>query len=286
MSFTAPFVGRRRLGALRDPLPPAQRGGRLYRAARAALLPSSGGISSAASLPILDQLTLGSCVGQATAEAIFLRDRIQRAPVAELGSRLWNYRAGRAVDGTVDQDAGTSFRSVFTGLEKIGFPPESAFPYSDQKTGNPDNGSPTDPYRREPSADVVRLAYDQRAVDGVVQWMSVDDLDGDLGDNVVHAIGVDDYPVCIAVDVDAAFEAGAFDPNVPLKPPMKRAGGHAMVIESFETVPVNGEVCRRFKVRNSWSADFGVAGYVWFTEEYVRTGDLFLVERVPMQETP
>lgn len=270
----------RRLGFLRDGDLPGARG-RRFAATRSTPVPDHTTVLEDGLFPILDQGQLGSCCGQAVAEAIYMRELAQGAAAAALGSRLWNYHAGRAKDGTVDADAGTTFRSVFTSLERLGFPPETAWPYSDEKTGGAD-GSPTDPFRREPTADAVRLAFDQRAVAGVVSWRSLDDLEGDLGDNVVRALA-SDYPVCLGIEVDEAFTAGDFDPLALLGPPSKPKGGHALVISGSDIITTRGLKARRFRVRNSYGADFGDKGYVYLDEEYVLGGDLWVVERVPMQ---
>lgn len=274
----------RRLGFHRDVVPAAARWP-AYTATRGTALPIRGYVAQDAMVPILDQGGAGSCVGNAAAEAILIRELAASAPGATLPSRLYLYRGGRVVDGTVARDAGTTFRSVFTAAGIGGFPPETAWPYSDVKTG-PDieNGSPTDPYRMQPPADVERLAFDQRVSRGAIAWQAITDIGGDAIDNVRHAIAVDGYPVCIGVDVDDAFTRGDFDPKHLVSRPTKSVGGHAMVVVGFWLTGTGGSNTWWFKVRNSWGPDFGDAGYVYMDEAYVRSGDLWVVGHVPTQE--
>lgn len=272
----------RRLGYLVDPLPRQQRSERLYRPLRAiheAPLPDDILLKADALVPILDQGSEGACSGHAAAEADFLSE-LRTDPQAVMGSRQWYYRCGRVVDGTVDRDAGTHYRSVFTQAAVVGVPPESAWPY-EPKSGDPDgDGSAADQFRHDPPAELVRLAFDRRNPGGALEASSVDDLEGDLSDNVDHALSLD-MPVCWGGDVDDAFCRGEIDPAVPVTYPAKPAGAHAMVIVGRKVVRANGSAARWYRLRNSWGADFADGGRFWMAESYMRTGDLWVVDKPP-----
>lgn len=264
-----PVINGRVLGCHRDA--PHRKRGRVYRA-DGAELPRSAYLAADAALPILDQGRLGSCVGQAVSEAIYMREVAQGVPGATLSSRLWNYYMGRAVDGALwDGDCGTSFGSAFEGIAKLGFPPESAWPYDDTNTG-----SGSDPFRRVPGDAVYSLAYDTRIPDGQVAYHAIETTDD------ARAAIVANFPVLVGVLVDEAFCKGAIDAAKPVPPPTKPSGGHALVCVGYDVV--EGELA--FRIRNSWSSGFGDGGYCWFTAEYMAAGDLWIVERVPPQVTP
>jgi C1A family cysteine protease len=258
---------------------------KLYRAARSiAALPDDILIAADAQVPILDQGPEGACAGHSAADGDYLA-ALATNPNAVLGSRQWMYRCGRTVDGTLDRDAGTMLRSIFTEAARVGIPPEASWPY-ESKSGDPNgDGAPTDQFRRNPPDEVVRLAYDRRVVDGVLEAQVIDDISGDISDNVDAALAAQ-RPVCIGVDVDDAFCSGQFDPALPVTYPKKPIGAHAMVIVGRRIVRANGVAQRWYRIRNSWGADFADSGRFWMTEEYMRTGDLWIVNRVPPQETP
>lgn len=267
----------RRLGYLLDTIPKQFRSSRLYQPSRAVEQPKVILIPTDARVPILDQGIEGACAGHAAAEGDYL-SALRADPLAQLGSRQWYYRCGRVLDGTLDTDAGTNFRAVFTEAASVGVPPETAWPYR-PKTGDPDgNGSSTDQFRENPPAEVVRLAFDRRSPPGELEASPIDESMGDISDSVDHALA-SDLPVCWAGDVDDDFCTGNFDPSVPVQMPAKRSGGHAMVIVGRTLVTTNGVVARWYRVRNSWSTDFADGGRFWMSEGWMRSGDLWVVDK-------
>ena len=269
----------RRLGLHLDARPVHERA-KVFKAAPRLTFGDDIGIAEAAKLAIQDQKSLGACAGHATAEAIYLRELAQGVPVTAIPSRLWLYYLGRLADGTVDQDAGTSFASIFAKVAEMGFPPESLWPYSDQKTGDPDgDGVATDPFRVPPTDDVVRLAFDQCLPSdepAALAWHAID-VSTDTYD--AEAALAQDYPVMIGVPVDDAFCRGDFDPKVPLLPPTNPAGNHAMLAE--RRLVIAGQ--KVWKIRNSWGGSFGDNGYVYFSDAYMQVAQAWIAERVPVQ---
>ena len=273
-----------RLGLIRDPLPAAARGFPAFRATPGIEVSDDIWIRADRAIPILDQQAEGSCAGHAVAEGDLIEAR-RSNPAAAMGSRQWLYRCGRVVDGTLDRDAGAIIRSIFIEAAKVGIPPESAWPYQ-PKSGDADgDGLPTDQFRAEPPADLVRLAYDLRSVDGVLAAQVIDDVAGDISDNVDAALAAE-HPVVIGVDVGEPFLSGDFDPAAPVELPTKTQGAHAMVIVGRRIVRANGTASRWYRVRNSWGDDFADGGRLWMSEAYMRTGDLWIVNRAPVVEAP
>jgi hypothetical protein len=73
--------------------------------------------------PVFDQGQLGSCTANALSGAMgFLHPGL-------IGSRLFIYYNERAMEGTVDQDAGAQIRDGVKTLNKIGVCPEREWPY-------------------------------------------------------------------------------------------------------------------------------------------------------------
>jgi C1A family cysteine protease len=132
----------------------------------------------------------------------------------------------------------------------------------------------------------VRLAYDRRLPDGELAATSLDTIEGDLSENVDHALS-QGIPVCWAGDVGEAFCASDFDPALPVEYPTKRAGAHAMVITGRKIVRASGmAVARWYLIRNSWGTGFANRGRFWMTESYMRTGDLWALNKPPLWRAP
>ena len=216
---------------------------------------------------------------QAVGAGLFLRESEQGAPGATLPSRLWIYWHARRLAGEVGIDAGATYENAFRAIADYGFPPEDAWPYSDA-----DTGSPLDLFRRAPSDEAMRLAFDQRLEAPLaVAYHALDESAPDLIDTICAAIAHEAFPVLVGADVDEAFCEGSHAPRATLDPPTRPEGGHAMVATAYWTTPTGARV---FKVRNSWGRDYGNQGYVHFSEAYMRASELWLAERVPTQRAP
>ena len=259
----------RRLGWRPDP--PGHPGTPTKRfAARSGAIALRGSLASLV-VDVRDQGQLGSCVAVSGVQALRMREIAQGVPTASvvLGSALYGYFYGRAEDGmaSLAYDAGTTHASFFQGMSEYGLAPESIWPYSDL-----DTGAGSDPFRRFPPAEAVRLGFDQRAV--VAQ--AIDDPDPRVRLDAVRSAISELRPVLLGCDVDKAFETGDFDPTKPLDPPTVSAGGHAMIVEAYD-----GDI---FTILNSWGEDFGTNGRILFSSAYLATCALRLVERTPIIE--
>lgn len=217
-------------------------------------------------LDVLDQGQLGSCVANATLQAVRMRHVAQGVANPRLGSRLMSYYLARCADGAQVYDAGTYNRRLFEMLNKFGFCAEEIWPYSDL-----DTGMPTDPYRLMPSTKAFHDAFDQRSP---TIYRRIDSVDDQLIEDLKLAIS-NGFPVPFGCDVNVAFTTGNFNPKQALPAPTISAGGHAMIYVGY-----SGDV---FEVLNSWSADFGDNGFIYFTPEYVMTTrDQWQVEHSPV----
>ncbi len=236
----------------------------------------------------LDQGALGSCTCNAVGQAI--RAQILMALVAagvsletaqaqvEFLARLFPYYLARSISQEQHVDAGTMIRFVFQVLNTFGFPPESAWTYSD-------DSSPTGKFAKMPSGDAFRLAFDQKmlAANGgspVVEYARIASTGYARVDDVKRAHG-DGHLVVFGTDVTNHFCSDMSANNgKPIDPPTATgdiAGGHAMV--------TGGHDASGADVLNSWGTGFGDGGWFKFSWDYIawaKTGDLWIVKKAPL----
>lgn len=198
------------------------------------------------SLPVYDQGQLGSCT--ANAGVLYRRWLAQKFPQYTVGkdqdlSRLFLYYTERAIDGDIQDDAGSTTRTCCQAICKVGICPESDFPYDISTfTDQPAPQSYTDAvpykggaYHRAPDADTV------------------------------ISVLVSGYPSLLGVTLYPSFES--IDSTGFM--PMPDAGeendpeGHEMVIHGYSSSR------KAFRVQNSWSADWGDRGKFWMPEAYL-----------------
>ncbi len=213
---------------------------------------------------ILDQGGLGSCVANAVAYA--LRAAMIRAGAAlpPFASRLFLYYFARAIDGWTEQDSGTYLRAAFKVIGRLGFCPESAWPY--------DDGPET--FKRMPGADAVRLAFDQITGFG---YRRIDSTGSARVVDVRTAIDAQ-HLVVFGTQVSNRFvEWRAGDP--PLRAPGSGEtilGGHALT--------AGGKGGGFLDIVNSWSEGYGDHGWCQFDDSYIadpRSQDFWIVETTP-----
>lgn len=234
----------------------------LYGAALAGAVPTVALLTDQVT-EVLDQKSLGSCVANAGAQA--LRMALMREGVQEptLPSRLFGYYFARSIDHTTGEDAGTHPRSFFRAVNKLGFPPEELWPYSDDPQT----------FKRMPSFSALHAAFDSHAPTDYQRIAGT----GEAKIQAVKRALAAYRPVVFGCLVDEAFCEGSFDATEPLAPidEAHAVGGHCMLFDGYD-----GD---RFRVLNSWSDQWGEAGRCWFTPEAVIAAtDLWVVAHTPM----
>jgi intein/homing endonuclease len=221
-------------------------------------------------------IAVHNCVGNGSMQAVRASQVRQGAVNPPLGSRLWTYYMGRALDHDTANDDGTQIRNAFTAISRLGFPPETLWPYSDDST------SPNAPFRTMPSTEAYDGAYDQRATGNTVAYYRLDDGDVTRVQDVQRAIAAG-YVVVFGTNVSQNFCQGNLGTG-PIAPPigLQIAGGHCMCLAEYDTSP-SGIVT--FGVVNSWGSSFGNGGWVEFSSDYVAwsaTNDLWICEYAPL----
>ena len=256
---------------------------------RTAMVPAS--IARSPYTKVLDQGGLGSCTCNAAGQVIRAQEIKQLVSTAvangvyfdtaladaqastEFLSRLFAYYLARAVDHTTKDDAGTYIRTVFAVLNKFGFPPESAWTYSDGPTK----------FAQMPASAVFRRAADQRAglpenVD-LVNYSRIYQTGYDRVDAVKAALA-DGHLFAFGTSVSEHFCSDmSANGGRPIDPPvgLSIAGGHAMTIGGYDAAGAD--------VLNSWSEEYGESGWCRFSWDYVawpETGDLWIAQRAPL----
>lgn len=210
---------------------------------------------------VLDQGQLGSCTAQAVAQAVRVSHMRQGVKLPQIASRLFLYWWARAYNHQTNVDEGTYLRSVFQGLQKFGFCPETLWPYQDND----------DTFKKMPGSTAIRAAYDQA---NPTVYRRINASGDERLDQIKRAIA-GGYAVVFGTNVDTAFCNGQITDAI--KPPTGNiAGGHAMMVGGYD-----GDV---FDICNSWGAGFGDLGWCRFTAEYMawsETRDIWLIEHAP-----
>lgn len=266
--MTAPVVHGRKLAWIPDrivvaEMPDHMRAERLLAGAPVPVSSSNGDLAPV----VLDQGGLGACVGNGTNEGALAEMIRAGAPAPVLGSRLWTYYLARAADNDTANDDGCQIHNAFAAIERYGLPSEEVWPYSDAS-------GPGAPFARMPAPEVWRAAFD--ATLGL-KAHRITSSGAARVDDVKRALG-QRRPVVFGADVSTDFCAGRFDPTVALTPPdgLSIAGGHCQLILDHQ-----GDV---FRVRNSWSAEWGDAGSSRWSADYIASGycsDLWLFDAMP-----
>jgi C1A family cysteine protease len=192
-------------------------------------LPSVTDLSSGCG-PVLDQGQLGSCTANATSGAITFIDP------GFLGSRLFMYYNGRALEGTVSVDSGCQLRDVVSQVVKVGVCWESQWPY--------DIGAfASKPWPQE---------YAMARKDLLIQYLSIaQDV------NHMKACLAAGFPFIYGFTAYESFESDAVAASGIVPMPGKReeiAGGHAVMCIGYD------DSTSMFLCRNSWGSDWGLAG--------------------------
>lgn len=218
----------------------------------AAQLPPSVDLRSGCP-PVYDQGQLGSCTANAIGGALEFDQMKQGLADVFVPSRLFIYYNERAMEGTVNQDAGAMIRDGVKSVNKVGAPHETLWPYSDANPG---------PFTKKPST----KAYADARKHPAVVYQSVPQVDVQLKGCLASG-----YPFVFGISVYESFESPAVAKTgkVPMpKPKEKLLGGHAILAVGYD------DAQRRFIIRNSWGTGWGLKGYFTLPYEYVLDSNL------------
>jgi C1A family cysteine protease len=207
---------------------------------------------------------LGSCTANAIGAAHQFEQMRQakgsgvRGQQAFTPSRLFIYFNERAMEGTIDYDAGAYIRDGIKSVVKQGVCPETApstrlwavWPYDIKK------------FAKKPPAACYKHALKHQALEYRRLDQSVLQLKGCLASG---------HPFVFGFSVYESFESKEVEctGRVPLPSRKERLlGGHAVMAVGY----YDAMAC--FVVRNSWGEKWGIKGYCYMPYAYLANSDL------------
>ncbi len=217
--------------------------------ARVDLLPSKVDLSPLCP-PVYDQGSLGSCTANAIAAA-YEFDLLRQKKRLFTPSRLFIYYNERAIEGTIREDAGAELRDGIKTLVNLGTCTESTWPYVISK------------FARKPT----KAAYTQGLRHQAVSYQRLDNTQiGQLKSCLASG-----FPIMFGFTVYESFESqDVANTGVVAYPQPSEGvvGGHAVLLVGYD------DATQTFKVRNSWSASWGLKGYFTLPYSYVTNPNL------------
>jgi hypothetical protein len=179
---------------------------------------------------------------------------------------MWSWYLSRAQHDKEKENSGTYIRMLYYALNKLGFPPESAWPYLDDQV----RGQPR--WAVMPPPDAFRRAFDQKQP---VEYRRIEASGQELVSSLQRASSQRRFTT-FGTNVTRAFVRGDFEiadrpgANEPI------AGGHAMMILDYNK--------QGPRVVNSWSENWNDGGMCRMTWDYITwifSRDFWIAEHVP-----
>jgi len=221
----------------------------LYGAVRPvpAKLPPSADLRSLCS-PVENQGDLGSCTGNAIAGAVEFLERKSNMRFVNV-SRLFIYYNERAIEHTVKSDSGAMIRDGIKTVVKQGVCSERKWPYLISK------------YAVKPPVACYKDALEHQ-VTSYQRILTVDEMRACLAQGFPFVFG---FTVYESFESQLVAQTGI----VPMPDQGERSvGGHAVLAVGYN------DADRRFLVRNSWGAGWGMKGYFTMPYDYLSNRNL------------
>jgi len=217
--------------------------------------PESSMVVDAGVVDVIDQGGAPFCFANAPAQALRTCQVLRGVVSPRLASRLFLVYLTHAIEGDPTAFDGAMIGDVMTVLEKLGFPPETSWPYSDANPG---------PFSVKPPTEAFREAYDRIAPFDYARILSV----GDQRITDIKTALAAGHPVVFGTQVTEAFCQGEMAPDFVVDAPGPDdpiAGGHALMLSGYQ-----GD---NFRVVNSWGPGWADGGKCWFTGAYLKSPD-------------
>jgi C1A family cysteine protease len=207
--------------------------------------------------PVLNQKNLGSCVSNATANALQFCLK-KECEIVFAPSRLYMYYYTRLIEGHPDKDTGTSIRDMMKELHTYGDCQEDLWPYDISKfTQRPPNKC-----TKQALTHINKFKYQS-----VKQNL----------DTIKRAL-VSGFPVIIGVAVFESFQSRESMKTGDIQMPKRGEellGYHCVLLTNFD------DSTQRFGFQNSWSENVGNKGYFTIPYEYIcdkeLAGDFWII---------
>jgi len=223
--------------------------------------------------PVWDQGSEGSCSSHAGCAC---RSMLQNDAQLEL-SRAFLYYQERALEGSTDEDAGSTIRDICKATQKFGICPSEDMPYVAGE------------YKTPPSEKAITDAAEYK-IPAYKRILSFNIING-----VKQSLVSRRQPVLIGMTVYESMETPEVAKSGILpcpKPGEKVLGGHAVLIVGYKDVKPSFfrrlcglffgvKLSGSFIVRNSWGDGWGQNGYFMMPYEYFckYTYDYWMMEK-------
>jgi C1A family cysteine protease len=197
--------------------------------------------------PIVDQGQLGSCTANAATACYEFEAQKQGEPPSAR-SRLFIYYNERAIEGTIQWDAGAYIRDAFKTMNKEGAPPETLWPYTISK------------FARRPTQKSYQSGLARQALLYQTVPQDATAIMAAVALNQLVEIGFTVYSSFFDIGPDGMMKMPALSEQVQ--------GGHAVCVVGFD------QTARVWIIRNSWGTGWGDHGYFYMPFEYLLTPSL------------
>jgi len=199
--------------------------------------------------PVYDQLTLGSCSGNAIAGNYEFEKMKQKQPYS-IPSRLFIYYNERVMENTVKTDSGAMIRDGIKSVAKQGVCPETEWPYNVKKFA-------TKPCKK---------CYTNALKNEVKQYLSVTQTPEQIKGCLAQG-----YPFVFGFTVYSSFMFNTVAQTgiMPMPQPNDSVeGGHAVMCVGYD------DSKQWYIIRNSWGISWGDKGYFYMPYAYMHNANL------------
>jgi C1A family cysteine protease len=178
-------------------------------------------------------------------------------------SRLFIYYNARAMENSIAIDSGAMIRDGIKSVNRLGVCTEKEWPYDDTPA-DPVTGLwlPNARPSMKPTASCYKSALKRRITSYSRVIQEINQLKGCLAEGFPFVFG---FAVYESFESDIIAKTGIV--NLPLKSETM-LGGHAVLAVGYD------DNTSRFKVRNSWGANWGQKGYFTIPYSYLIDSNL------------
>jgi len=197
--------------------------------------------------PVYNQGNIGSCTANALGAA-FQYEEIKQGRDNFIPSRLFIYYNERAMEGSINEDAGAMIRTGIKTMVKDGVCPEINWQYVENK------------FKIKPCNCAYKIALDNQVLEYLrISPHTLQSVKECLADGYPIAFGFMIYESMMTQEVARTGYVPV--PNASERP----VGGHAVMAVGYD------DSKKALLVRNSWGNAWGIGGYFYLPYWYITT---------------